>query len=81
MAGCPRLHLARPEPPRVAEEEVVPIVEVEADAQAVLTSWPMVNPASRILSLNALTSPLDGIVPSGTGSCQIKSSSGTSGPR
>ena len=50
-------------------------------AQAAFTSWPTLNPASRIFDLNAEMSPSEGAWPAGTGSCQIRSSAGTSGPR
>ena len=54
---------------------------VEADAQAVLISCETVRPLSTIFVFTAATSASDGIVPAGIGSCQIRSSAGTSGPR
>ena len=55
----------------------------DADAQAAETSWETVRPESRILPLRATMSsgPTSSWVTSGSGSCQISSSSGTSGPR
>ena len=52
-----------------------------AEAQAVLINWLTVRPLSAIFCFTAVTSASDGMVPAGIGSCQIRSSSGTSGPR
>lgn len=65
-------------PPRLSEPR-----KVDADAQAVDTSWETVNPESSILAFNAAMSlsSISSCVTAGIGSCQISSSSGTSGPR
>ena len=53
------------------------------DAQAVETSWEIERPDPRSLALRAAMSlsSISGWVTFGTGSCQIRSSAGTSGPR
>ena len=56
---------------------------VEADAHAVETSCDTVRPEARISRLSAAMSSLQtsSCVTAGTGSCQISTSDGTSGPR
>ena len=63
-------------PPRKSD-----LRKVLAEAHAVLMSWLTVRPLAAILSFTAWTSASEGMVPAGTGSCQIRSSAGTSGPR
>jgi len=65
-------------PPRLSEPR-----NVEADAQAVLTKSAVVKPDERIFSLRSAISfsSTSGWSTVGIGSCQIRSSSGTSGPR
>ena len=56
---------------------------VDAEAHAVDTSSEMLSPDSRTFALRAAmsSSPISSWSTAGTGSCQISSSSGTSGPR
>ena len=64
-------------PPRLSV-----VRKVDAEAQAVETSWETVSPLSSTLALSAATSSSDTSCWStaGTGSCQI-CASGTQGPR
>ena len=56
---------------------------VDADAHAVETSWATVSPEARIVRFSSAMSsaPASSWSTSGTGSCQISRSAGTSGPR
>ncbi|MNQ41337.1 hypothetical protein D3C85_550110 [compost metagenome] len=65
-------------PPRLSEPR-----NVDADAQAVDTSWDTDNPVANILAFKAAMSlsSISLCVTAGTGSCQISTSLGTSGPR
>ena len=65
-------------PPRLSEPR-----NVEAEAQAVVTSCDTVRPQARIFALSAAmsASPIGGYSAIGTGSCQTSSSFGTRGPR
>ena len=57
--------------------------ELEPEAQAVPTSSATVSPAPSTCAFNVAISPasITGWVRSGAGSCQIRSSAGTNGPR
>ena len=65
-------------PPRMSE-----LRKVDAEAQAVETSWETDRPEARIFALRAAisSSPINSWVTGGTGSCQRNASPGTSGPR
>ena len=63
-----------------AGESVQPYIEAGIGVAA-FTSSRTLRPLPRIACLNRATSASDGMVPAGTGSCQISTSSGTSGPR
>ena len=65
-------------PPRLSEPR-----NVDADAQAVETSSETERPDARIFAFNAAASfsSISGWSTAGIGSCQIRVSFGTSGPR
>ena len=63
-------------PPRLSDPR-----KVLADAQAVSTISATVKPLALICAVNAATSASLSVTPAGIGSCQIRSSAGTSAPR
>ena len=76
FCGC-SLILAPFAPPLLSEP-----LKVDADAHAVDTSWEIDNPDFKILFLRKFISLVFNLYFCfGTGSCQIKSSFGTSGPK